>query len=245
MFMKNNLAIICSYHDISKIIMSNILKNLSKLSDRLFLINNVYCCSDRLKELYDKYGKYNGIQFDELNAQSFYCDVMDDNAEFVYNTHYRRCLTITPSTGLNKNQILCSLSDKAYNIQILLRNWLFNNGIKDNTEIMGIIKRVFSVVFLIETEDTDKYFKFNTLFGHELYVMPKELFVDMVHKSYDFIELICKKIIDSDYISLLDRNDFMDILLESFVSFYITWRKNSEEEGIGGYEVVRYETKMI
>lgn len=234
MVKNNNVAVVCSYHDLSRLNFMNIQKNL-KISDRLFLINNKFCSSPTLKKLYEKYGFYNGVQFDEFNAQSYYSDVMNDDAEYVYNCQYRRCLTLPSPFNLTPSSIYCSRSDKGFNIQVVLREWITSFDKENYVDVLKEIKFIFSKIFGLVYETVDEYFKLHAMYGHQLYILPKELHTELVQLGYKLIEEVCENI-DDKY---LNKTDFMDVILESFVSFFLILKKKN------GYNITTCDIKLI
>ena len=223
--MKKNLCAICAYHDITKLNLGNINKYIGGITQNIQLINNNYCKSDFLKEIIDQYGVYPGVVFDEFNAQSYYCDVVNDDSEYIYNFHYRRCLDLPKNFTLQPKTIICNGTQRGYTIQRLYKDFVIEPSfIKKHPDIMKQIYFIYSEIFNMLYEDVENIFKYSMFMGREMYICHKDVHKDMVHKCYKFIKLVLEKI----DLNLFNKKRAMGFMIEGFISFYIITKRNKE-----------------
>ena len=233
--MKNNISIICSYHDQSK--KYDMLKLLlNTISDDVYFINNNTHRSTQLQELLDKYGKYRGVQFDEFNAQSYFLENIQDDNEYVYNCHYRTFLDgINNNIELNPKTIYTGFNDFGNSIghQYLM---IWGHPIRVNNNLHKLYE-IYSQIFDIPIEHVSHFGLFQLSNACELYICHKDVQKEMIESTYKFIELVCESFGED----VLNKKRVVGYMIEDFISFFWIVKEIKENYKIIPKSIIKIE----
>ncbi|MCM1217953.1 MAG: hypothetical protein NC548_25995 [Lachnospiraceae bacterium] len=203
----------------------NIQNCLGHITDKIYLINNNLCTSPFLKNINHKYGHCKGVVFDEFNAQSYFVDVMNDDSEYVYNCHYRRSLILPSKFKLTPKTIICNGSDRGVNLLKLTKTFIFNEAIlKKHPDLIRKIFLIYSEVLNILYEDVEEIFRYQMFNSKEIYICHKDVQVELVQKTYEFIQKLCETF-DED---VLNTRRCVGFLIEGFISSFFALKRSQE-----------------
>ena len=231
-----DLSIIVSYHDVNKLNINKIKDYCRRFTNKVYMINNEKYCSDKLMNLKKKY-PFVGVQFDEFNAQSYYCDKMTDKqTEYVYHIHYRRYIDTNKreiENNINEKTIFCPINEEYEHITMY--DFFEHHVVKHDKKSLLNLKDVLSKVFDISITGVDNILKkeFNS---REMYIIHQSLQKRLVETGYKFIDTYCKYMPQKH----LKQKRNIGYSLEGFVSFFFSVLEEFE-----GYRLIKNKYKLF
>lgn len=220
--MDDKLTIIVSYHDKNLLKINKIKNHTNSFTQNVIFINNNKYTTDTLNEIKTRF-PFRGVQFDEFNAQSYYCEKLTKHhTDYVYHMHYRRILkdVYIPEIELDKKNIYCVYDGSDYKMINHINNFVVND-----IKSIDIICKILSNIFNIPTSDVKDILYEESFISKEMYIMHISLLKEMIQKGYKFIKLFCTNISTSHF----NKRRIVGYSLELFVSFFFVYKKLYEK----------------